>query len=155
MFPPRFIVIERVASRLAVSSKKRLLEAVGELLASGNPRLNPDAVFERLLERERYGSTGFGHGVALPHARVPELDEAVGAFARLHTPVDFDAVDDHPVDLVFGLLVPAEATDEHLQLLSRIATILGQAPLRERLRTTADANGLLTLLATWSEDEDI
>ena len=118
MFPQQFIVISRIGSRLDIGSKKRLLEALGEMLATSIPSLTPEAVFERLLERERLGSTGLGHGIALPHARMREVKQAVGAFAQLENGVDFDAIDDQPVDLAFALLVPEEATVSPLQLLS-------------------------------------
>ena len=83
MFPQQFIVLSRIGSRLDIGSKKRLLEALGEMLATSIPSLTPEAVFERLLERERLGSTGLGHGIALPHARMREVKQAVGAFAQL------------------------------------------------------------------------
>jgi len=149
MFPLQFIVAERIGNRLEIGSKKRLLEVLGELLATDAPELDPDAVFERLLERERLGSTGLGHGIALPHARMKEVDEAVGAFIQLRQGVDFDAIDDKPVDLSFGLLVPESANEMHLQLLSQLATMFSDAKLRQSLRAAESAEEILRILEGW------
>ena len=149
MFPPNFIDAERIACRLAIGSKKRVLQQLGELLASSTPGLSPEAVFDHLLERERLGSTGLGHGIALPHARVPQIEGAVGPFVQLQTGVDFDAVDDQPVDLAFGLLVPQEATEEHLQLLAKLASMFSNELLCIKLRTGNDATELLQHIQEW------
>ena len=149
MFPPQLIVAERIGNSLDISSKKRLLEVLGELLASAAPDLGPEAVFERLLERERLGSTGLGHGVALPHARMEQITEAVGAFAQLRRGVDFAAIDEGPVDLVFALLVPEEANEMHLQLLSRLAAMFSDPQLRQDLREADSKDRILALLQGW------
>jgi PTS system nitrogen regulatory IIA component len=149
MFPPQLIVAERIGNSLDISSKKRLLEVLGELLASAAPGLGPEAVFERLLERERLGSTGLGHGVALPHARMDQINEAVGAFAQLRRGVDFAAIDEGPVDLVFALLVPEEANEMHLQLLSRLAAMFSDPLLRQGLREADSKDRILALLQGW------
>jgi PTS system nitrogen regulatory IIA component len=138
MFPPELIDESRVGVGLAIASKKRLLEALAHLLASGSASLSPDAVFERLLERERLGSTGLGHGIALPHARVKALSDPVGAFVQIRTGVDYDAVDGEPVDLAFALLVPESANEEHLQLLAQLASLFSDPAVRKQLRE-ADA----------------
>lgn len=124
MFRSGFIVEERIGRALEIGSKKRLLETLAGLLAGANPRLTADLVFDRLLERERLGSTGLGHGIALPHARVKETAEPLGAFVSLAKGVDYDAADGEPVDLAFALLVPESATEEHLQLLAQLAGLL-------------------------------
>jgi PTS system nitrogen regulatory IIA component len=149
MFPPQLIVAERIGNSLDISSKKRLLEVLGELLASAAPDLGPEAVFERLLERERLGSTGLGHGVALPHARMEQITEAVGAFAQLRRGVDFAAIDEGPVDLVFALLVPEEANEMHLQLLSRLAAMFSDPQLRQDLREADSKDRILAHLQGW------
>jgi PTS system nitrogen regulatory IIA component len=149
MFPPNFIDAERIGYRLEIGSKKRVLQQLGELLASSTPGLSPEAVFEHLLERERLGSTGLGHGIALPHARMPQLDRAVGAFVQLRTGVDFDAIDDLPVDLAFGLLVPQEANEAHLQLLAKLASMFSNEMLCEKLRNGADAQELFQHIQEW------
>lgn len=152
MFPPNFITTERIACRPEIGSKKRVLQLLGEMLASSTPGLKPQAVFDHLLERERLGSTGLGHGIALPHARMPDLNRAVGAFAQLRSSVDFDAVDDHPVDLAFGLLVPQEATEEHLQLLAKLASMFSNELLCERLRNGQNEQELLRHIEEWDTD---
>lgn len=146
MLPPQFLVGSRIASNVDIGSKKRLLELLGELLARGETGLDAGSVFERLLERERLGSTGLGHGIALPHARMKEVKEAVGAFVRLRQGIDFDAVDEEPVDLAFALLVPEAATETHLQLLATLAMMLGDADVRGRLREAATPEALLAIL---------
>ncbi len=134
MFPPELIDESRVGVGLDIASKKRLLEALAHLLASGDAGLNPDGVFERLLERERLGSTGLGHGIALPHARIKALAEPVGAFAQLASGVDYDAIDGEPVDLAFALLVPESANEGHLQLLAQLASLFSDPAVRKQLR---------------------
>lgn len=126
-------------------SKKRLLERAAELLAAGDQTF-AESIFERLLERERLGSTGLAGGVALPHARMPGVSEAIGAFIRLGDAIEFDALDGQPVDLVFALMVPEEATEEHLQLLAELARMFNDADTRERLRngSTEQVLDLLT-----------
>ena len=149
MFPPNFIEAERIGCRLEIGSKKRVLQQLGELLASSTPGLSPEAVFDHLLERERLGSTGLGHGIALPHARMPQLGRAVGAFVQLRTGVDFNAIDDLPVDLAFGLLVPQDATEAHLQLLAKLASMFSNEMLCEKLRNGADVQELLQHIQEW------
>jgi len=126
------------------SSKKRLLERSAHLLAPDDSE-QAERVFERLLERERLGSTGLSGGVALPHARVPGISKTRGAFIRLTQAIDFDAMDGQAVDLVFALLVPEEATEEHLQLLAQLASLFKQADFCQQLRT-ADAKQAHELL---------
>ena len=126
-------------------SKKRVLEHAAQLLAPHDPELS-ERVFERLLERERLGSTGLSGGVALPHARMPDIRHTRGAFLRLAEPVEFDSLDGQPVDLVFALLVPEEATEAHLQLLAELARLFNDAALRRQLRQ-ADAHQAYDLLA--------
>jgi PTS system nitrogen regulatory IIA component len=149
MFPLNFITTERIACGLDISSKKRVLQRLGEMLASSTADLRPESVFEHLLERERLGSTGLGHGIALPHARMPNLERAVGAFVQLSSGVDFDAVDDHPVDLAFGLLVPQAATEEHLQLLAKLASMFSNELLCEKLRNGENEQELLQRIEAW------
>lgn len=127
------------------SSKKRILEQAARLLATGSDEPSAEQIFERLLERERLGSTGLAGGVALPHARMPGISDSRGAFLRLAEAVDFDALDGQPVDLVFALLVPEEANEEHLQLLAKLAGMFNEETLRNRLRE-AEAEEAMTIL---------
>jgi PTS system nitrogen regulatory IIA component len=144
--PPELLVVERVGCQAEATSKKRVLQMIGQLLAGASPELTQDAVFDRLLERERLGSTGLGHGVALPHARVAGVHEAVGAFLKLDTAVDYDAIDSRPVDLVFGLLVPEEATQAHLDLLASLAALFSSPNLCARLRADCTPEQVLAAL---------
>ncbi len=132
----------RVTAGLRASSKKKLLERMTDLLLEGTSGLNENIVLQILIERERLGSTAIGKRVALPHGRVPELDHAVGAFATLEPPMDFDAADGEPVKMVFALLVPAEATEAHLRILARLAALFSNDAVRESLADTMDASEL-------------
>lgn len=134
MLPDGILELNSISIADPASSKKRVLEQAARLLAGSTADEDAETIFERLLERERLGSTGLAGGVALPHARLPGIDDSHGAFLRLAEPVEFDALDGQPVDLVFALLVPEEATEEHLQLLSALARMFNEPDLRDRLR---------------------
>ncbi|MCB2263013.1 MAG: PTS sugar transporter subunit IIA [Candidatus Thiosymbion ectosymbiont of Robbea hypermnestra] len=149
MFPPRLIVADRIGSHLELTSKKHLLEILGSLLASADPRLSPGEVFDRLCERERLGSTGLGQGVALPHARMKGITEAVGAFVQLREGIAFDTIDNEPIDLAFALLVPESANETHLQLIAQLAGRFSDPRLLRELRNAASAERLLILLEDW------
>ncbi len=124
----------RIAIHLHVSSKKRLLEEICALLAADTTSgVDSAAAFQSLLERERLGTTAIGHGVALPHGRLKGLQTPVGAFATLAEEIDCDAADGKPIKLVFALLVPEDAKEEHLQLLAQLATIFDNRELCEQL----------------------
>ena len=116
------------------TSKKRVLEFASQLLVGADEPLSPRGVFDCLIAREKLGSTGLGHGVAIPHGRLPGLDRTIGVFLRTQKGVDFDAPDKEPVDLVFALLVPEESTEEHLQVLASIASYFGSGRSRNALR---------------------
>jgi len=146
MFPPNFLAIERIGCRVEAGSKKRVLELLGSLLADTAPDLTQDSVFDRLLERERLGSTGLGHGIALPHARMRNIDQAYGAFIQLQQGVEFDAIDNKPVDLLFALLVPEAATQEHLQLLATLAEMFSNQEFCAGLRGATTPDELLKRL---------
>jgi len=146
MFPANFIVATRIDCECKASSKKRVLERVGELLATAAPNLSSEDVFEQLLERERLGSTGLGHGVALPHARIKGITQACGVLVRLESGVDYDAIDGQPVDLVFGLLVPHDATQEHLQLLAKLASLFSKEEFRNQLRETKECEAVMEFI---------
>jgi PTS system nitrogen regulatory IIA component len=119
-------------------SKKRVLEQIANLVARDLPGLDAPDIFEGLVAREKLGSTGFGNGIAIPHCRLAGCSVPVCALLRLDAPVDFDALDGAPVDLLFVLLVPEAATEEHLELLRQIAGLLDRAEVRERLRQAKD-----------------
>lgn len=123
----------RIDCAISANSKKRLLEKLSLLLENDAPEVDNHAAFQSLFDRERLGSTGVGNGVALPHGRVKGLQEAVGAFGILKKAIDYDAVDNQPVKLVFALLVPEEATEEHLQLLAQLAKLFSDKKNRDHL----------------------
>lgn len=125
---------DRTKASVQASSKKKLLELLANLIAEQVPETTHDEVFDRLLERERLGSTGLGEGIAIPHCRLKHCPEAIGVLFSLSEQIDYDSMDKQPVDLVFALLVPEEATDEHLQILSRLAGNFSQVGYRQRLR---------------------
>lgn len=150
MFPPNLITVARVRLGAEVTSKKRLLEAVAALLAGDAPAPGAAQIFDRLMERERLGSTGLGAGVALPHARMKDLPRACGAFVQLQQPVAFDAQDNAPVDLAFGLLVPDHATTEALELLAHVAGMFSDPALREQLRAADSPEHVHALLTGWA-----
>jgi PTS system nitrogen regulatory IIA component len=129
-------------------AKKRMFEQVG-LLFENNQGIARSLVFDSLFAREKLGSTGLGQGVAIPHGRIKGLKEPMGAFLRLKTAVAFDAPDGRPVDLVFVLLVPEQATEQHLEILSELAQMFSDRELRGRLGTAPDAAGLHEQIAAW------
>ena len=129
---------ERVRCDVPTASRKRTLQVLGEIFAGADPVLTAQGVFDLLVARERLGSTGLGEGCALPHARVPGLDRTLAAFLRLGKGVDFDAPDHVPVDLVFGLLVPEESTDEHLETLAEIARVFADDGVRASVRSAEE-----------------
>jgi len=146
MFPEGFLLEKRIGCKVEAASKKRVLEQLGQRLAETVPALTQDLVFDALLERERLGSTGLGKGIALPHARMAQVSQAIGAFITLTEGVDFDAIDGAPVDLAFAMLVPAEATDEHLQLLSKLAQMFNDKGFCGTLREAETDRELFELL---------
>lgn len=146
------ITPERVACCMQSSSKKRVLEQLSQLLAENQPSLTADEIFDSLIGRERLGSTGLGHGVAIPHGRMRGLEAPIGAFVRLENAIDFDALDRQPVDLLFALLVPQESTSEHLQLLAQLAQMFSDAAFSGKLRAGQDSRALYQLLQHWDPD---
>ena len=128
----------------AVSKKQVLQEIAGR--AGRLTGLSDREIFEMLQRRERLGSTGVGHGIAIPHAAMPGLDETVGVFARLVRPIDFEAIDDHPVDLIFTLLSPEGAGADHLKALARVARVLRDPTLTAKLRASHDEAAIYAIL---------
>jgi nitrogen PTS system EIIA component len=133
---------------LEATSKKRLFEQVGTLFEE-HAQIARAVVFDSLFARERLGSTGLGQGIALPHGRIKGLERALGAFVRPRQPIPFDAPDGKPVTQVFVLLVPEQATEEHLQLLSELAEMFSERSFRDRLSTAKDPGSLHQLFANW------
>ena len=129
-----------IIANLKASSKKQALQELARR-ASELTGQNERAIFDVLLEREKLGTTGVGQGIAIPHGKLPSLDRVYGLFARLERPIDFDAIDEQPVDLLFLLLAPERAGAEHLKALSRVSRLLRDPSKCQKLRgcTTADA----------------
>jgi PTS system nitrogen regulatory IIA component len=133
---------ERTFADLKCASKKRTLESISHWLGDQMSEFDGKELFNALINREKLGSTGFGDGIAIPHCRLDSCTQVTGALIRLAKAVDFDAIDAQPVDLLFVLLVPLEATNEHLQILATLAGSFGQPEFRERLRKATDAEAM-------------
>jgi PTS system nitrogen regulatory IIA component len=134
-----------VLPALKVKNKKQALQELAARAAEASGRSDRE-IFETLLQRERLGSTGIGRGVAIPHGKLAKLDRLVGLFARLEKPIDFDALDGEPVDLLFLLLAPEGAGADHLKALARIARLLRDEKVAEKLRGAKDRDAIYTLL---------
>ena len=124
---------QRIFLDTEISSKKKLLELIANIVAD-QTQLAESLIYSNLLNRERLGSTGLGHGFAVPHARLENLDKTIGCLFRLKEPVNFEAPDNQPVDLVFTIIIPQEATEEHLMILSSLARIFSQTDVCEAIR---------------------
>ena len=134
------------------TSKKRVLENLSRLLAANSEALSAEKIFQVLLERERLGSTGLGKGVAIPHARVPDLTHTIAAMLTLNEPVDFEASDGQPIDIAFGLLVPEENSENHLQHLSRLVTLFRDAECCSKIRQAGNPEAVFEYLLSIDED---
>lgn len=135
-----------IALRVSAANKRKALAVIAEI-AGRSLGLDAGEVLSALTEREQAGSTGVGHGVAAPHARLEGLTRMRGVFVRLEQPVEFDSVDDQPVDLIFALFAPKDGSGvEHLRALARVSRLLRQAGLREQLRKAQTADAIHALL---------
>ncbi|MDD2060503.1 PTS IIA-like nitrogen regulatory protein PtsN [Pseudomonas sp. JQ170] len=123
-------------------SKKRVLQEIATLIDREVADLEMQDVFESLFAREKLGSTGFGNGIAIPHCRLKGCSSPISALIHLEAPIDYDAIDGAPVDLLFVLLVPEAATDAHLELLRQIASMLDRKDVRDRLRAANSSEAL-------------
>jgi PTS system nitrogen regulatory IIA component len=144
----RLLSPEKVVVGLSVTSKKRLFEQIG-LLFENLHGIERGKVFDSLFARERLGSTGLGHGVAIPHGRIKGLREARAALVRLAMPIAFDAPDGNPVSLLIVLLVPEHATDEHLETLSEVAELLSDRSMRQTLMDEPESLRIFERLMVW------
>ena len=138
-----------VISDAEVSSTKKALEQLAELLAAQTTDKDAVEIFQHLTEREKLGSTGLGHGVALPHARTAKCDHAIGAFIKLDQGIDFDSPDNEPTDLLFALMVPEEHTSEHLEILASLASRFSDKNLCHSLRSASTSKELFNRLTSW------
>jgi len=144
----KLLPVANVTLDLDVASKKRVFEHVG-LLFENALGVGRGQVFDALFARERLGSTGLGHGIAIPHGRIKGLREAAGAFVRTSAPIPFEAPDGNPVQLIFVLLVPEKATDLHLQILSELAQMFSDKEVRAQLAALPDAGDVQRLISEW------
>ena len=140
--------LQNVQVDVEATSKKRLFEQAG-LMFENHQGVARAVVTDNLFARERLGSTGLGHGVAIPHGRIKGLKNPLAAVLRVQQAIGFDAPDDEPVSLLIVLLVPEAATQRHLEILSEIAEMLSERELRERLKTEADPAVVHRLISTW------
>jgi PTS system nitrogen regulatory IIA component len=141
------LALDAVIPALKVNSKKQALQGIAEK-AAGLTGVGEREIFDTLLQRERLGSTGVGNGIAIPHGKLARITRIFGLFARLERPIDFDSIDGQPVDLVFLLLAPELAGADHLRALSRIARVLRDPSIVQKLRSTRDPSALHALLCT-------
>lgn len=144
----QLLPIANILVGLEAASKKRVFEQAG-LLFENNQGIARAKVFDSLLARERLGSTGLGEGIAIPHGRIKGLKDAVAALVRLSEPVAFDAPDNKPVNLLLFLLVPEQATQQHLEILSEVAEMLSDRAMRDTLLTQNDPQLLHQALQSW------
>ncbi len=138
------LTVDQVLLDLDAGSKKRVFEQAG-MLFEARLGMARSIIFDSLFAREKLGSTGLGQGVAIPHGRIKGLKQAVGALIRLAAPIPFDSPDGRPVTLLFVLLVPEQATEEHLQILSELAQRFSDRAFREALQQAADAPAVVSL----------
>lgn len=139
------LVIDAILPRLKAGNKKQALQEMAAKAATLTGRDERD-IFETLMQREKLGSTGVGHGVAIPHGKLAGLDRLVGVFALLDRPIDFDSLDGEPVNVMFLLLAPESAGADHLKALARIARVLRDEETAAKLRAADDAAAMYTLL---------
>lgn len=134
-----------VIPNLKASNKKQVLQELAKKAAelTGHPE---SAIFDILIERERLGTTGIGHGIAIPHGKIPSLDRVYGVFARLERPIDFDSIDEQPVDLVFLLLAPSDCGADHLKALAKVSRLLRDRMLCEKMRGSTGADAIFALM---------
>ncbi|MCW8109450.1 PTS IIA-like nitrogen regulatory protein PtsN [Alteromonas ponticola] len=141
------ISLDRTKCAVQCNSKKRILEIISRTAAEQNSSIEEDEVLNSLLSREKMGSTGIGNGIALPHGRLPGLEKVIAIVVTSEPPIDFDAIDNKPVDIFFALLVPEEQTDGHLQTLAMVASKLNDKETVKAIRNATSSDDILTALA--------
>lgn len=147
------LIAEDILPAVSADSRKSALIALARQLAS-RTGLDHHDIFEGIIERERLGSTGVGHGVAIPHTRLEGLERPIGALARLITPVDFEAIDGAPCDLIFMLLAPETAGADHLRALARVSRSFRSPNIRDALRLAADQKKMHAILCPINDGQD-
>jgi len=144
-----FLTTDRIACNVDAQSKKRALEKLGELLSHDQNSISATDIFDCLLSRERLGGTGIGFGVAIPHGRLKDSNHTTAALIQLNHGIDFDAADNQPVDLLFALVVPDKATEEHLKILALLAAMFKEDDMRAHLREAESPEGVMQLIREW------
>jgi PTS system nitrogen regulatory IIA component len=139
------VALNAVIPALKVNGKKQAIQEIAARAAELTG-LSERLIFETLLQREKLGSTGIGHGIAIPHGKLPKLERLFGLFARLERPIDFESLDGQPVDLIFLLLAPEGAGADHLKALARVARLLRDPDTANKLRESRDADALYAVL---------
>lgn len=147
------INVNRIKSDINVHSKKRALEELSEMIALDQTQLDSGDIFDSLISRERLGATGVGYGIAIPHGRIKNCQKITGAFIQLSEGIDFNTLDNQPVDILFALIVPEESTDEHLQVLALLASMFNDENFREKLRSSTNKEEIFQLLSEWQQPD--
>lgn len=142
---------ERTRAHMEVGSKKKVIECMSEVISRSLTSHSKEQVFEHFVARERLGSTGLGGGIALPHCRLAGIESPIGSLVTIAKPIDYDAPDNEPVDIVFGLIVPDTDDDEHLKLLAQLAELFTADNMSSQIRTATDAKELLNLIYHWQQ----
>ena len=145
------LTLDRVLCRCEVSSKKKTLETMSELLSRTVGDESQQAIFEALLKRERLGSTGLGSGIALPHGRIESLTKPVAAVATLQSDIDFDSLDGAPVNIVFSLAMPENCNDQHLQILAFLAEMFSDPVLCNAIRNAKTPEEIYQRISGWRQ----
>jgi PTS system nitrogen regulatory IIA component len=144
-----FLTTDRIACNVSAHSKKRALEELSELISHDQQSISATDIFDCLLSRERLGGTGIGFGVAIPHGRLKDSDHTTAALVQLNHGIDFDAIDNQPVDLLFALVVPEQATEDHLKILALLAAMFKDDELRSHLREAKNPDEIMQLIRDW------
>ncbi|MBF7074918.1 PTS IIA-like nitrogen regulatory protein PtsN [Glaciecola sp. MH2013] len=140
------VSLDRTECAVDCQSKKRIFEVISEIAVKQRPDLDIDTVLASMLNREKVGSTGIGNGIAIPHGRIEGINDIIAVVVTSEDPINFDAIDDKPVDIFFALLVPAEQTDAHLQTLSSIAQKLSDKSIVKALRKASTKDQIIAAL---------
>lgn len=141
------ISLDRTQCSVKCQSKKRIFEIISEIAVEQSPELDQGEVLTSLLSRERMGSTGIGHGIAIPHGKIKGLTNMIAVIVTSDCPIEFDAIDSQPVDIFFAILVPEEQTDKHIQALSGIARKLSNKDTVKAIRSANNKNEIVAALA--------
>lgn len=140
---------DRCHCRIEGISKKRILSKISEIISENIDSLEPSDVFDGLMAREQLGTTGLGNGIAIPHCRLAPCENIIGALVTLDKPIDFDSIDDKPVDILFVLLVPREENDEHVKTLAELAALFNDEDFCYTIRHTHDSEDLFNIAITY------